>query len=154
MVNGWTGGQYSLLRACIGGATGLYLLHAAIVGETIAGAVLHTHSVWGTLLSEKFQAQRGFRIQGYEMLKGIDGIADHRTELHVPVVENSQDMDALSVEIVKLLRDDPALRGFLIAGHGLYAWGDGIEQAYRHVEILEFLFQIVGRRVRLDPFEG
>ena len=130
------------------------LLHAAIVGETDAGAVLHTHSVWGTLLGEKFLARHGFRIRGYEMLKGIEGIRDHRAELHVPVVENSQDMDALSVEVVKLLRDDPALRVFLIAGHGLYAWGQSIEQAFRHVQIFEFLFQVVGRRVPLDPFDG
>jgi len=130
------------------------LLHTAIVGETDAAAVLHTHSVWGTLLGEKFLARRGFRIRGYEMLKGIDVIFDHEAELHVPVVDNSQDMDALSVEIVKLLRDDPALRGFLIAGHGLYTWGRSLEMAYRHVEIFEFLFQIVGRRVQLDPFDG
>ena len=31
--------------------------------------------------------------------------------------------------------------GFLIAGHGLYAWGRNIDEARRHVEGLEFLFE-------------
>ncbi len=128
------------------------LLHAAVVGETGAGSVLHSHSVWGTLLGERFLEEGALRISGYEMIKGIAGMTSHETELLVPVLANSQDMDALSERVCRVLHMQPAVRGFLIAGHGLYAWGEDLDEAYRHVEIFEFLFQVVGRRESLPPF--
>ena len=52
------------------------LLHLEIVRRRGAGAVLHTHSVWSTMLSESARGRRrGSRIEGYEMLKGLDGVA-------------------------------------------------------------------------------
>ena len=44
------------------------LLHLEIVRARGAGAVLHTHSIWATRLSERFAGARGFFIEGYEML--------------------------------------------------------------------------------------
>ncbi len=129
-------------------------LHLAIVRETGAGAVFHTHSVWGTLLGERFLARRGFTLSGYEMLKAIRGIDSHREALYVPVVENSQDLQSLSAEVTRLLRERPGLFGFLIAGHGLYAWGRDLEEAGRHLEGFEFLFELAGRRIPLAAFEG
>jgi ribulose-5-phosphate 4-epimerase/fuculose-1-phosphate aldolase len=40
--------------------------------------------------------------------------------------------------------------GFLIRGHGLYTWGRDVDQARQHVEILEFLFEVVARRLMLE----
>src|SRR5690349_1689806 len=48
------------------------LLHLEIVRRRAAGAVLHTHSVWSTLLSDSHGLDGGFAIEGYEMLKGLD----------------------------------------------------------------------------------
>jgi methylthioribulose-1-phosphate dehydratase len=31
--------------------------------------------------------------------------------------------------------------GYLITGHGFYTWGRGVEEALRHVEALDFLFE-------------
>jgi methylthioribulose-1-phosphate dehydratase len=42
-----------------------------------------------------------------------------------------------------VLTSNPAAHGFLIAGHGLYTWGRTIADAERHVEILEFLMEII-----------
>jgi methylthioribulose-1-phosphate dehydratase len=53
------------------------LLHLEIVKLRQAGAVLHTHSVWNTILSDLFADQRGLIIQGYEMLKGLAGVTTH-----------------------------------------------------------------------------
>jgi methylthioribulose-1-phosphate dehydratase len=50
------------------------LLHIEIVKQRRAGAVLHTHSIWNTLLSDLFADQSGFEIEGYEMLKGLEGV--------------------------------------------------------------------------------
>src|SRR4030095_6025057 len=50
------------------------LLHLAIVRGIGAGAVLHTHSVWSTILSDYHIGKGGFFIEGFEMLKGLEGV--------------------------------------------------------------------------------
>jgi len=72
----------------------------------------------------------------------------------VPVVQNTQDMDALAHTAEGLIKKHAGLHGFLIAGHGLYAWGRTLHEAKRHVEIFEFLFELVGRRTAFEPFTG
>lgn len=130
------------------------LLHARIVEATAAGSVLHVHSVPNTLLGEHFAERGGFVLRGYEMQKGLEGITTHETGVFVPVLRNSQDMPALAGEVDRLLAERPGLHGFLLAGHGLYAWGASLEQAHRHVEIFEFLFECAARRTRFEPFTG
>lgn len=120
-------------------------LHIAIVRLRGAGAVLHTHSVWSTLLSESNARQGGVQISGFEMLKGLSGVTTHIHREFLPVVENSQDMDALAASVELTLASHEKAHGFLIRGHGLYTWGKNLEEARRHVEILEFLLEVVGR---------
>ena len=129
-------------------------VHLAIQDASGANAILHTHSVWNTLLGEHFLPRGELRLTGYEMLKGIEGMGTHTAELVVPIVANSQDVPQLAEGMQALIHKTPDLRGLLIAGHGLYAWGRSLDEAYRHVEIFEFLFQLAGRRVPLVPFEG
>ena len=128
-------------------------IHLTLARELGAGAVLHTHSVWGTLLGEHYLPQGGLTIGGYEMLKAFTGIETHATELFVPVVPNTQAMDELAAEVPKLAQRTP-FYGFLIAGHGLYAWGDDLDEARRHVEAFEFLFRLAGRRTRFAPLDA
>lgn len=130
------------------------LLHIAIAETLGAGSTLHTHSVAATLLGEHFLPRGGFTLSGYEMQKGLEGIRTHEAEVHVPVLANSQDMVALGAEVRALLRSEEGLHGFLLAGHGLYAWGSTLEEARRHVEIFEFLFECVARRTAFEPFLG
>ena len=130
------------------------LLHARIVAATGAGSVLHVHSVANTLLGEHFAERGGFVLRGYEMQKGLEGITTHEAEVFVPVLRNSQDMPALAGDVDRLLAERPGLHGFLLSGHGLYAWGVSLEQAHRHVEIFEFLFECAARRTRFEPFTG
>jgi len=127
------------------------LLHIGVVQETGAAAVLHTHSVWSTVLSDFHAAEGGFFIQGYEMLKGLEGITTHEHREWIPILENTQDMKALAEDAVRLLREKPGVHGILIRQHGLYTWGKDLESAARHVEILEFLFESVGRRRMMEP---
>lgn len=120
-------------------------LHLAIVAHRKAGAVLHTHSVWNTLLS-RFDGPKGESvIEGYEMLKGLQGVKTHKHRESVPILENSQDMDVLSERVVAALERFPSCHGFLLRGHGLYTWGETCFEARRHVEIFEFLFECVMR---------
>ena len=122
------------------------LLHVAVVRETNAGAVLHTHSVWSTVLSGRHASQRGIAIEGYEMLKGLEGVKTHAHREWLPILENSQDMTELSKSVAQILRDNPTLHGFLLREHGLYTWGADLPQAQRHVEILEFLMEVAVRK--------
>jgi methylthioribulose-1-phosphate dehydratase len=120
-------------------------LHVAVVRARGAGAVLHTHSVWSTLLSDAHAAAGELPIAGYEMLKGLDGVVTHEHEERVPIVENAQDMPALARRVEELLRERPDAHAFLLRRHGLYTWGRDLAEAVRHVEILEFLFEVLGR---------
>jgi methylthioribulose-1-phosphate dehydratase len=129
-------------------------LHATVAERTGAGCVLHTHSVAATLLGEHFLDKGGFSLSGYEMLKGLAGIATHEAAELVPIVPNAQDMRTVAGQVGALLERHPDLHGFLMAGHGLYTWGRDIDEARRHVEIFEFLFELVARRTELTPFLG
>lgn len=120
-------------------------LHLVAVHERGAGAVLHTHSVWSTLLSQKFLAVGGLKITGYEMLKGLAGVKTHEHEEWLPIIANAQQMDELAITVSETLQQFPAAHGFLLSGHGLYTWGKDLAEAKRHIEIFEFLLELVGR---------
>ena len=124
------------------------MLHV-VLAQAGAGAVLHTHSVWGTLLSDHFFHAGGFEIHGYEMLKGLEGITTHQTAYWIPIFENTQDIPALARQVRQVLNesDTPLTHGFLIRNHGLYAWGRDLFAARRHIEIHEFLFECVARKL-------
>jgi methylthioribulose-1-phosphate dehydratase len=119
-------------------------LHVMVVKARGAGAVLHTHSVWTTVLTDATEAGE-ISIQGYEMLKGLAGIQTHEHEERVPIVENAQDMPKLAREVEGILAERPGAHAFLLRRHGLYTWGRDLSEAVRHVEILEFLFEALGR---------
>jgi methylthioribulose-1-phosphate dehydratase len=121
------------------------LLHLEIVKRRGAGAVLHTHSVWSTMLSGIHEAQRGFEISGYEMLKGLSGVTTHLHREWIPIVGNDQDMKRLARQVHEVLTEHPNVHAFVIARHGLYTWGETLADTERHVEILEFLFEVIGR---------
>jgi methylthioribulose-1-phosphate dehydratase len=121
------------------------LLHVAIVGGLGAGAVLHTHSVWSTVLSGAHASHGGLALEGYEMLKGLEGVKTHKHREWLPILENSQDMEDLAGRVTTTLRQNPGLHGFLLREHGLYTWGASLPEAKRHVEILEFLMEVLVR---------
>jgi methylthioribulose-1-phosphate dehydratase len=127
------------------------LLHLEIIRARTARAVLHTHSVWSTILSERHANEGGLAIAGYEMLKGLDGIGTHEHREWVPILANDQDIPRLAVRLREALIAHPTAHGVLLAGHGLYTWGPTIGDAERHVEILEFLFEVISHGRRQNP---
>ena len=120
-------------------------LHLAVVRRRGAGAVLHTHSVWSTIASEAHAGEGGVSIEGYEMLKGLEGVSTHEHREWLPIIENSQDPVALARAVEETLRQHPDSHGFLLRRHGLYSWGRDLGEAKRHLEILEFLLEVLGR---------
>jgi methylthioribulose-1-phosphate dehydratase len=121
------------------------LLHLAVVHCMNADAVLHTHSVWSTVLSDMHASRGGIMLEGYEMLKGLDGVGTHQHKEYLPILENSQDMIELAQKVSATLQEYNGIHGFLLRGHGLYTWGVGLEKAIHNVEILEFLMEVLVR---------
>jgi methylthioribulose-1-phosphate dehydratase len=118
-------------------------LHLTVVRAREADAVLHTHSVWSTILSLAHEGS--LDIKGYEMLKGLSGVSTHEHVERLPIIDNSQDMTALARTLEETLKEHPDAHGFLVRGHGLYTWGRSLSEARRHVEIFEFLLEVTGR---------
>jgi len=127
------------------------VLHLEVVRSTGAAAVLHTHSVWTTVLSDFYYVRGGFHIEGYEMLKGLEGVTTHEHREWLPVVENTQNMAALAGEARLLFAKTSGIHALLVRRHGMYTWGKDLATAARHVEILEFLLEAVGRRQMMEP---
>ena len=86
---------------------------------------------------------------GFEMHKAV-GVAHARERGGDPRFRNDQDTAALAAAVEARLGRDAAVPGFLLAGHGLYAWGATAADARRHVEGLEFLLacHLEERRLR------
>ncbi|MGE5661376.1 MAG: methylthioribulose 1-phosphate dehydratase [Ignavibacteriales bacterium] len=120
-------------------------LHLAVIRCTNADAVLHTHSIWSTVLSDMHASRGGIVLEGYEMLKGLDGVGAHQHKEYLPILENSQDMIELAQRVSATLQEYNGIHGFLLRGHGLYTWGVSLEEAIHNVEILEFLMEVLVR---------
>jgi methylthioribulose-1-phosphate dehydratase len=120
-------------------------LHVSVIKTRGAGAVAHTHSIWATILSDSHAAEGGLAIEGYEMLKGLQGVTTHLHREWIPIFDNSQEMPALAQVVSDMLGREPNIHAFLLRRHGLYTWGRDLKEAQRHVEILEFLLEAVGR---------
>jgi methylthioribulose-1-phosphate dehydratase len=125
----------------------------AYTGTTQApvGAILHTHSVWGAVLSDHFFETGYVPIQGFEMAKGLAGISTHTDLYKIPIFDNTQDIPKLASQVASRYSDPniPVRHGYLIRGHGLYTWGKNLEEARRHVEIFEYLLEVTGRVLSL-----
>jgi methylthioribulose-1-phosphate dehydratase len=133
-----------------GKASAETLLHLALVEAAGAGAVLHSHSVFGTVLSQHFAAAGAVTFSGYEMQKGLAGITTHDSTVHLPILPNTQDMQVASDTVRQHLASGRTFPyGLLLAGHGLYAWGGDLFSANRHLEILEFLLEVTYRTLIL-----
>jgi methylthioribulose-1-phosphate dehydratase len=123
-------------------------LHAVIYrARPDSAAILHVHSIWNTMLSARFADSGYVALAGYELLKGLAGVTTHEYEERVPILENSQRYDELSADLAVALRKYADAHGVLLSRHGLYTWGKSVAEAHRHLEALEFLFEVEGRRL-------
>lgn len=107
------------------------------------GAVAHIHSLPSVLASIHFAREGKVRLEGLELLKAFQGVRTHETHLDVPIFANDQDMDALAGRVERQLKADSLGWGFLLAGHGLYAWGQDANETLRHLDAFDYLFTLV-----------
>jgi methylthioribulose-1-phosphate dehydratase len=122
------------------------LLHCQIYRRfPEARAVLHGHSVPGTVLSLEERAPH-LVFQGYEVQKIFEGQSTHEATLFLPLVANDQDMVRLAGMVAPRL--DHAPMGYLIRGHGAYVWAQDMDMALARLEGLEFLLACALERRR------
>ena len=125
--------------------TGLHL--ALYRARPDAGAILHVHTIWNTLISVRNASLGYVPLEGYELLKGLSGVTTHAHLERVPILENSQNYAELASLLSTALVANPQAHGVLLSRHGLYTWGQSVAEARRHLEALEFLFQVEERRL-------
>lgn len=102
-------------------------------------AVIHVHSPAATVISRRAGPGGSVVLENYELLKALDGIETHAARVELPVVANDQDMLRLADSVRPWLEHSDGPPGYLIAGHGIYCWGETVTDAARHVEALEFI---------------
>lgn len=118
-------------------------LHAALYGDRKIGAVWHVHSPAAILASRLSEEAGAVTLRGWELQKALAGVTTHEQTVVIPVVSNDQDTERLAAvasrRMAEPLGDAVLAPGYLVAGHGLYAWGKGPQEAWRHLEAIETL---------------
>lgn len=114
-------------------------VHMAIYRATDAVAVAHAHAPYVTLVSRRLADRGAVRFEGWEFVKAL-GFWDEGAAVEVPIVANHHSLDALADAVAAAVGPAPAV---LVAGHGVYAWGDSIDAVGRHVQAIEFMCRMV-----------
>jgi methylthioribulose-1-phosphate dehydratase len=103
-------------------------------------AILHPHSPASTLMSKLFKDS--VHLEGYELLKALNGVMTHEAKITLPIFPNDQNIPRLASKVDSYINQFGDIFGYVISGHGFYTWGTSVEEALRHLEALEFLFEI------------
>jgi len=109
------------------------------------GAIYHVHSASAASVSRHAAHAQGLRLRGWELQKAFAGVSSHTQTLKIPVFANSQDTVVLAARIEAELEGEGTetlAPGYLLSGHGLYAWGRDGHEALRHLEAFDALLQL------------
>jgi len=126
------------------------LLHTSLYGlfPTI-GSILHTHSIGATVLSRYLKGKASLALKGYELQKALSGQTTHETTLDIPIFENTQDIASLAKKTTVYFEQNKQVPAYIIRGHGLYTWGEDMNECLRHIEALEFLIQCEIEQIKM-----
>lgn len=75
------------------------------------------------------------------MQKALSGQTTHENKLIIPIFNNLQDINLLASQINDQHQITALQWGFLLRGHGLTCWGKNLDEARRHLETLDYLFE-------------
>ncbi len=101
--------------------------------------IVHSHSIYSVLQSMKNESS--VCLEGYEVLKGFEGILTHETTVNLPIFENTQDMPDFANTLLNE-KERLTVPAFIMRKHGTYAWGKSLFEAKRHLETAEYLFEV------------
>ncbi len=116
-------------------------IHLSLYQITKANCVLHSHILDSLLFADLFYGKPYATIEGLELLKGFKGIKTHELKIHIPIFDNTQDIAGLAEQIKPAILAQENNFGLLLRGHGVYVWGESVEEAKRHLEVFEYIFK-------------
>ena len=116
-------------------------IHLSLYQITNANCILHSHILDSLLFADLFAGKSFATIEGLELLKGFKGIKTHDLKINIPCFDNTQDIASLSEKIKPAILSQENNYGLLLRGHGIYVWGDSVEEAKRHLEVFEYIFK-------------
>jgi methylthioribulose-1-phosphate dehydratase len=109
-------------------------LHAAIYRRFAdAKSVIHVHTPAIVRWSMRSHEQD---FIGHEMQKAF-GLKDHKSQLRILVIDNSQNMHELAERLPSVVSDDD--RVIVLRGHGVYSWAKDSQSSLAQIEALDFL---------------
>ena len=111
------------------------------------GAVFHVHNLHAVVQGRLAADAGEIVLHGWELQKALSGVTSHATRVILPVFPNRQDIAQLANDVADRLAQTVSnappetvrAPGYVLAGHGLYAWGRDAAQAWRHLEALDSL---------------
>lgn len=107
------------------------------------GAIGHAHPLSAVLLSRRHEEAGRIRFEGWEMQKAIRGVVTHEGTIELPIFANDQDTRRLGLRVSQAMASwHGPVFGYLIGGHGLYAWGRDWREARRHLEAYAHLLDL------------
>lgn len=106
------------------------------------GCVLHTHSKYAVFYSRKLLQAGAIAFSDFEMQKIFEKITTHESTVTLPIFPNSQEMPDIIKNFDLWLAGNAWPPGYLIAGHGIYAWGKTVLHAKQKLEALEYLMEL------------
>ncbi|MDT9341988.1 methylthioribulose 1-phosphate dehydratase [Trichodesmium erythraeum 21-75] len=116
-----------------------------------AGAVLHSHSIWA-MLAGRLCSPNGepgvFRTRNLEMQKGLRGRGCFET-VEVPIISNTTRESQLTDSLTAAIEDNPDVDAVIVAGHGVYVWGENWAHAKTQAECYDYLFRAAVEGYRL-----
>jgi methylthioribulose-1-phosphate dehydratase len=116
-------------------------IHLSIYQITKANCVLHSHLLDSLLFADLFTGLKSATISNLELLKGFKGVSTHDITINIPCFDNTQDIAKLAEEIKPSIINEKNNYGLLLRGHGVYVWGESVEEAKRHLEVFEYIFK-------------
>ena len=116
-------------------------IHLSLFQITKTNCVLHSHILDALLFADLFTGLSCATVEGLELLKGFKGIKTHDLKINIPCFDNTQDIATLAETIKPKILAEQHCFGILLRGHGLYVWGESVEEAQRHLEVFEYIFK-------------
>ena len=86
------------------------------------------------------------------MQKGLRGKGCFDT-VEVPIIANTPREAELTESMGAAMKAHPDVDAVLVAGHGVYVWGESWAQAKTQAECLDYLFRVVVESRRLGLAE-
>ncbi|PSS03664.1 class II aldolase/adducin N-terminal [Coniella lustricola] len=120
-----------------------------------ARCCIHTHSPYAVLVTLILEQQgkgkdKEFRINNIEQIKGfargyphgeVGNLGYHDT-LRIPIIENTAHEEDLTEFLEDAMDRYPDAYAVLVRRHGVYVWGNSVEQAKGQCESLDYLFHL------------